>query len=198
MLAGLDKIVETNKKALAEEETKYAETSSRKAAIDAKKRDVEDTILKGLNSAESSPVTPGTHGTDPRMNGGAKRDSMSLDPERPDVEELTPPPPESRVPQEQPPPVPTHEGEYEPPITNTDSFVQPPPAPLPVNSAGSDLLSSLTATTLGGYARRLGGSSLPKKRKLEDEDPVFGGGGDAMADLDEDVAELLRAESGGR
>lgn len=35
---------------------------------------------------------------------------------------------------------------------------------------------------------------MAKKRKLDDEG--FGGGEDAMADLD-DVAELLRAESGG-
>ena len=198
LLAGIDKIVDTNKKALAEEETKHAELTSRKSAIDTKKRDVEDTILKGLNSAEASPVTPGINNSDPQMNGGVKPDSTSSDPERPDVEELTPPPPESLTPLEQPPQVPADEGDYEPPITSTDSFILPPPAPLPVNSAGSDLLSSLTSTPLGGYSHSPVGSSLPKKRKLEDEDPMFGGGGDAMAELDEDVAELLRAESGGR
>ncbi len=36
-----------------------------------------------------------------------------------------------------------------------------------------------------------------KKRKVEEEYPGFGSGEDVMADLDEDVAELLRAESGG-
>ena len=39
--------------------------------------------------------------------------------------------------------------------------------------------------------------SPQKKRKLGDDYPDFGGGEDAMADLDEDVAELLRAESRG-
>ena len=37
-----------------------------------------------------------------------------------------------------------------------------------------------------------------KRRKIaEDEFEGFGGGADAMADLDDDVAALLRAESGG-
>ena len=199
LLAGLDKLVKTNKTVLAEEEFKHAELTSRKSAIDAKKRDVEDSILKGLNSAESSPVTPGIHSSDPRANGAARRESTSLDPERPDIEELTPPPPETLTPKEQPPAQGEAEDEdYEPPIMTTDSFVQPPPAPLPANSAGSDLLSSLTATPLGGYLRSPGVASVPKKRNLEDEECVCGGGGEAMADLDEDVAELLRAESGGR
>ena len=202
LLAGLDKIIETNKTALAEEEIKHAELSSRKAAIDAKKRDVEDTILKGLNSAESSPITPGIHGSDANTNGAMNRESMSVDPERPDIEELTPPPPDTRTPEEGPPAQAATEVEdeddYEPPILTTNSFIQPLPAPLPTNSAGSDLLSSLTATPLGGYTGVPGAGSVPKKRKLDDDDPVLGGGGDAMVDLDEDVAELLRAESGGR
>ena len=46
------------------------------------------------------------------------------------------------------------------------------------------------------YAGHTGGTT-PKKRKLDDDIPDFGGGEDAMADLDEDVAELLRAESSG-
>ena len=41
------------------------------------------------------------------------------------------------------------------------------------------------------------GGGIAKKRKLENDFEGFGGpGGDAMADLDEDVAELLRAEGG--
>ena len=197
LLAGLETLVEKNRTTLAQEESKHSELSTRKSAIDVKKRDVEDMILKGLNSAEASPVTPGVPGSDPRPNGGeVQRDSVSLDPERPDVEELTPPPPEALTPKEEPPfQSQADEADYEPPITNTNSFIQSHPAPLPV--AGSDLLSSLTSTPLGGYSRSPG-SNVPKKRKLEDEDAVFGGGGDAMADLDEDVAELLRAESGGR
>lgn len=38
---------------------------------------------------------------------------------------------------------------------------------------------------------------MAKKRKVDDDYPDFGSGEDAMADLDDDVAELLRAESGG-
>ena len=199
LLAGLENLIEKNKTALGQEESKRSELSSRKSEIDVKKRDVEDTILKGLNSAESSPVTPGVPGGDPRTNGGdIKHENASLDPERPDIEELTPPPPDSLpIKEEQGFKAEAEEEDYEPPITTTNSFAQPPPAFLPP-MAGSDLLSSLTSTPLGGYSRSPGANVTPKKRKLEDEDPVFGGGRDAMADLDEDVAELLRAESGGR
>ena len=42
------------------------------------------------------------------------------------------------------------------------------------------------------------GGGPMKRRKMDDDYPDFGTGDDAMADLDEDVAELLRAESGGR
>ncbi len=63
--------------------------------------------------------------------------------------------------------------------------------------AGSDLLSSLSMPPVRLYAGSPGsaGGGMAKKRKLDDEG--FGGGEDAMADLDDDVAELLRAESGG-
>ena len=197
LLEGLEKIVESNKTALAAEKIKHTELATRKATVDAKKREVEDGIMRGL-SAESSPITPGIHGSDPRTNGGVRRESMSLDPERPDIEELTPPPPESLTPKKEEAVQAELEDDYQPPTINTSSFIQPPPAPMPANSAGSDLLSSLTMQPLRQYSGSPMGASLPKKRKLEEEDPVFGSGGDAMADLDEDVAELLRSESGGR
>jgi len=41
------------------------------------------------------------------------------------------------------------------------------------------------------------GGGPSKKRKVDDDYPDFGAGEDALADLDEDVAELLKQESGG-
>ena len=192
--------MESNRSSLQADEAKHAELTDRKAAIEAKKREVEDGIMRGL-SAENSPVTPG----DGRTNGSGQRDSMgSVEPERPDVEELTPPPPESTTP--------TNDrlgpsDEYEPPHSTADpvSFASPLPSTVsppvfPPATAGSDLLSSLNVPAVRSFSGSGSeGGGAAKRRRLDDEADVFGvGGGDAMADLDEDVAELLRAESGGR
>lgn len=175
---------------------------TRKNHIEVKKREVEDGIMRGL-SAESSPVAAqGSPFSDPRLNGRTETPmgNNGADPDRPDVEELTPPP-EPMKSEEFP-------GADHMPHTTSD-FVQaqatnkhspsspqpPPPAP---PTAGSDLLSSLNMPPVRQFAAstdRLGAGTLAKKRKLEDESEMFE---DAMADLDDDVAELLRAESWGR
>lgn len=205
LLEGLEKLVEANRKTLAEEESKHAELANRKAIIENKKREVEDAIMRGL-SAESSPFTPGVNGADPRLNGQTQKEGMSVDPERPDVEELTPPPPDSVQNMD-----PNQHDEYEPPsievaplLESTQAPTPAPtpasvPAPAPAFSAGADLLSSLNMPPVRHFAASpSNGTPVTKKRRLDDEAAVFGEGGDVMADLDEDVAELLRQESGGR
>lgn len=243
LLEGLDKLVEANRIALAAEEAKNAELSSRKASIENKKREVEDSIMRNL-SADSSPITPAEYGRVGGTNGNSiMSPSNGGDPERPDVEELTPPPPDMSTTPTGDPPNSHIAGEYDQTSSNNantpSAFASPPPKvnslaavppPLLENIAGSDLLSSLNVPPVHHFAGTsqstntnannngfmmdvgaaasnsagvgvgigVGGGSVPKKRKLDDEADVFGGGGDAMADLDEDVAELLRAESGGR
>ena len=202
LLEGLEKLVESNRTSLTADESKHAELTSRKGGIETKKREVEDAIMRGL-SAENSPTTP----ADGRMNGNTMSPSngntLSVDAERPDVEELTPPPPEALTPREESTPT-TGQGESNNGPASTHSpnpLASPPPAPAPSGaSPGSDLLSSLSVPAVRQFSGSpLDGGSAPKKRRLEQEDDdVFGGGGDAMVDLDEDVAELLRAESGGR
>lgn len=200
LLEGLNSIVESNKISLAAEEAQYAELVIRKNAIEAKKRDVEDGIMRGL-SAESTPVSP----FDPRLNGKSLSpgESGSAEPERPDVEELTPPP-ESATPTGSPggfPITTTTTGgnaTYEQHLIHNEPVPSISPLPL-ASTVGADLLSSLSMPPVRHYAGSPGlGGGMPKKRKLDDEAAVFGNGEDAMADLDEDVAELLRAESGGR
>lgn len=197
LLEGLEKLVETNKASLAAEETQHSTLVSRKSAIEAKKREVEDGIMRGL-SAENSPITPIT---DPRMNGrpsGSPLATESLEPDRPDVEELTPPPPEAITPTESPSKradpaetAPVQQQSYPPP----QPVLHQPPI-YPAHQAGSDLLSSLNSTPVRHFAGNPGGGAV-KKRKIDDESAMFGTGEDALADLDADVAELLRAESGG-
>lgn len=123
-------------------------------------------------------------------------DNASVEPERPDVEELTPPPPESRTPAGSPvtaTPATT-------PATHVQPTIPPHHAPVAPPTAGADLLSSLSMPPVRHYPGTPGsasGGGVAKKRKLDDDYPGFGSGEDAMADLDDDVAELLRAESGG-
>ena len=185
LVSGLEKILETNRTALAAEESQHVELVNRKASAEAKKREVEDGIMRGL-SAENSPATlQATNSPLGHTNGKAA--VLETEPERPDIEELTPPPVENFTPPKQPPP-------------QTHFVPHMPTPPLPVSVPGSDLLSSLSMPPVRHYAGSpgsAGGGGMAKKRKLDDDSDAFGHGEDAMADLDEDVAELLRAESGG-
>ncbi|KAL8742690.1 MAG: hypothetical protein Q9184_008213, partial [Pyrenodesmia sp. 2 TL-2023] len=117
------------------------------------------------------------------------------EPERPNVEELTPPPTDFFTPTDSPnfrsedvlwtpghtPAQPPSEPSYL--AASTQSNSPPPPAST----------DPRYGTPLSGG----GGGGPAKKRKLDVEFEGFGAGEDAMAGLDEDVAELLRAESGG-
>ena len=95
---------------------------------------------------------------------------------------------------------------YIPPSSHS---VTPPPAPPQQQQhpqLGADLLSSLNLPPVRQYSGSPPGTAPASKKRKMDEDEeagaVFGnaagqGEGDAMAGLDDDVAELLRQESGG-
>jgi regulator of Ty1 transposition protein 103 len=215
LVEGLEKILETNKAALAEEETKHAELTKRKAAMEAKKREVEDGIVRGLSSDVSPGLGAAAPAAEPAVsqNGATDpqphHDAISA-PEPPATEDLTPPPIESLTPVGSPRP---HAVDHSPPagpkshersvadhphVSSGSSHPQPLPLP-PAPTAGADLLSSLSMPPVRHYAGGspgAGAGSAFKKRKLEADFSGFGAGEDAMADLDADVAELLRAESG--
>ena len=195
LLTGLESLVEENKAALTKEETQHTSFNERKTAIEAKKREVEDGIMRGM-SAENSPVTPHHASSDPRTNGRASATPIAnTDPDRPDVEELTPPP--EPAPSAAPVDV---EDDYEPSPAATSGYIEPTHTPQPTAQhaqLGADLLSSLNLPPVRQYSGSPQGSD-PKRRKLNDEESAVFEGADAMADLDEDVAELLRQESGGR
>ncbi|KAG8531383.1 uncharacterized protein KY384_003012 [Bacidia gigantensis] len=194
LISSLETLLASNKAAIVEEEAQQAELSARKDEIDRKKKEVEDGIMRGLSSADNSPTAGGSP-EGQRSNGNG---AGSPEPDRPDIEELTPPP-------EGPPdivqalvgqPAPT-------PSPGRNENFTPTPAPLtpqpqqyqPVPQVGADLLSSLNVPGVRGYSGSPPGGA--KRRKVDDESAVFGGE-DVMAGLDDDVAELLRQESGGR
>lgn len=212
LLDGLEKIVGMNRSALVAEEAQHVEFSTRKGLIEAKKREVEDGIMRGL-SAESSPAAPHatlTPDSKVHVNGkGTPRshDASSAQLERPHVEELTPPPVESLT------PVGSPHAEAAQPYSTTSfgstlvhtqqstNHLHPESMPVaslpPAVTPGSDLLTSLSMPPVRHYAGSPGAGNTYKRRRLEPDYSAFGAGEDAMADLDEDVAELLRAESGG-
>ena len=172
LIEGLEKILDTNRTALAGEESQLALISQRRTDIDSKKRDVEDSIMRGFAN-NSDPTTPVGDGS-PGIQGQHSPVTPAAELDRPEVEALTPP------------------GYPQPPVTepvpdfnlNTNgngngeghaSHVTQPP------TAGLDLLSSLSTS----YAR----PSSAKKRKLSSANDFPDLGGD---ELDADVAEMLR------
>ncbi|KAE9368073.1 DUF618-domain-containing protein [Stipitochalara longipes BDJ] len=185
LIEGLVKILETNRDALKAEEKQLSDLTSRKTEIDNKKKEVEDSIMRGFasNSNPSTPAgpadgSPGQHHSP--VTPGAE-------PDRPEVEALTPPGyPQAPVTE----PVPEFDLTTANGNNNVTSHAQPSPIPR-VPSAGSDLLSSLSTS----YVRppSAPGAGSAKKRKLNDEFPDLGGDDG----LDADVAEMLRRDSGG-
>lgn len=215
LIDGLEKILETNKAALAGEQAQHLKFVSRKGVIEAKKRDVEDGIMRGL-SAESSPTNTYAQA---HLNGRAGT-SHPHDP-TPDrhMEEPTPPPVETLTPVGSPllhtfsPTSPGngndttnssnpyhqhHSRTPSAPAETSPAHAQTTPTNLNHYSSATELLSTLAMPPARHYAGSPGaGGGIAKKRKLGNDFEGFGGpGGDAMADLDEDVAELLRAEGG--
>ncbi|MDI1489019.1 MAG: hypothetical protein OHK93_008296 [Ramalina farinacea] len=226
LVEGLENLLSTNKSAIEKEEVSWKEFGARKSAIEQKKREVEDGIMRGLSGggdgtgAGMSPISPmrgGGGAGDPRMNGAtaaAAASSPGAEPDRPDVEELTPPPEEA--------PAPTNTtttaaapSSFEP----TPVSEQQPQDPRMRNQAPTPDLIHLhqqqtrsRSTLLPESPPRApvlgippGAAPASKKRKMDDDEEagaVFGsaagegGEGDVMAGLDDDVAELLRQESG--
>ena len=203
LIGGLEKLLETNRTALASEVTQQQELVTRKTTVEAKKREVEDGIMRGLTADTSSSVVQGSPPSDASPNGQYE---ASTEPERPQVEELTPPPMESLTPIGSPRldeaatmniATDTHV-DQEQQLNNAQPVYTVPPPFIPAGPpAGFDLLSSLSMPSHLGYGVGPTNGGAHKKRKIEADFDDFIGG-DAMADLDEDVAELLRAESGGR
>ena len=196
-------MLETNRAALVEEQTQHAELVTRKTAVESRKREVEDGIMRGLSAAETAAlsVTPIPGSTTPE-----------LEPPRPNVEELTPPPVESFTPVGTPSAYPTdvpdenfHEAvtyPIEPVVVQApvQADVAKYSSPATAVAPGADLLSSLThgrsEDGVNGHSTvhpSSGGSY--KRRKLsrpsvDDEFAAFAGD-DAMAGIDADVAGML-------
>lgn len=183
LIEGLEKMLGSNREALATEEKQLDELTSRKKETDTKKKNVEDNIMRDIASNSN----PGTPNGPPEGSPSASRTSTTPapEPDRPEVEALTPPgfprPPSTE-------PIPEFELDYaNGSATTANSTHDVPNVEQQASSVGSDLLSSLS-TSYGRPTTAANGGAV-KKRKLNDEFPDLGG--DAMDGLDADVAEML-------
>ncbi|KAM5433411.1 hypothetical protein McanMca71_007426 [Microsporum canis] len=201
LIEGLEKVLDTNRTALAKEKTQIEQLASRRTETENKKRDVEDAIMRGLSADDSSA---------PQGNGGPawaghENSFGSEGLEAPAVEALTPPPAEALTPVQSPKLNPSSNQNAQQPsmipnhtkLTSSGAMGEledPSQAPsIDLNTTLSTLQAAASPPSNDASA----GELASKKRKVvhtRDTYPEFEGG-DAMADLDADVAELLRQES---
>lgn len=191
LIDGLEKLLETNRSALSKEQSLATQLLDRRTEAETKKRDVEDSIMKGLSS-ENIPAS------NPSENAAPEGSPIA----RPEVEALTPPPPdstESFTPvgtpnQEQPQDNNPTTTATAAPTQNTFPFILPS-----TEQPASSAMPTLLATDLPGLSASLGqhqydgnqNEASAKKRKVDHEEDYaqFADG-----DLDADVAQLLEQE----
>lgn len=156
LIADLERILEINKSALEKDEETYLQLESRKASTEAKKREVEDGIIRGLSSAESStenasgsggPSGEGVMHSPGFDNGGNAADASAFLSERPEIEELTP------------------EREMGPDDFTTEGFYQseqpsqsPPASDRPNNPAVAAALANFSGTDYSSLAGMFSGA----------------------------------------
>jgi regulator of Ty1 transposition protein 103 len=211
LVAGLEQLLETNKTKLQHEEAQVVDLRTRKDAIESRKRKVEEAILKGLSAAETN-----------KISAAAPLPAATTSPvtqERPQIEELTPPPMESFTPVGSPQQAPAQVVE---PVPDIGDDVMPEPIANPVvpetaiapghstepafataigetnQPNAADLLRSLQHARIdpgGEYGQQSYQQQQHKKRKMsrsaaEDEFAAFAGDGD-MEGIDNNLGELI-------
>lgn len=178
LIQNLQKLLVANQASLTDDQALLEVVETKKGTAEAQKQRVEDDILKGWPADTGNVATDAdVAGRERSASGIPGGDDDEDDHSRPQMEELTPPPVESFTPEPSPPRL---QADL---VTPRDGTYGRPVVSRPFESGGG----------LGD------GGSVFKKRKLDGGDPLLGGAGgvDAMADLDDDVAELLRSEGAG-
>ncbi|KAF2998421.1 hypothetical protein E8E14_006258 [Neopestalotiopsis sp. 37M] len=158
LVGELQKILDTNKAALAADEEQLSTFKKRKVEVDDKKRDVEFAIMQGLSDSDS-PAPNGPH------------EPSAPEPEQPEVEALTPPAAGPDEPED------PEEAQWSSEIVTDDKPMQQATAP------GMELLSNI-ASHYNSMPTTMNGS---KKRRLDsgEEFPDLGGDDGIDADVAE-------------
>lgn len=203
LMAELEKILESNRTSLSKDEGTLDELQIRKSAMESKRRDVEDNIRRTAN-AESETM----YDNQGRSGSFAP---VGDETERPEYEALTPPPVEALTPTGSPILDPQPDGESEPQFDPQPIDAEPDRNPdvrnllASMSSASASIPPRIQPSIHGGgkgtngFGGSGGGgfssSNVSKKRKVSHHSsgelpPGFG------LDLDDDVAEMIRQESG--
>jgi regulator of Ty1 transposition protein 103 len=171
LLEALESLLVSNKETLSRDELQLNELRNRRQQVETKKSDVELAIMRGLNSAEAT-------GPHPKLPSG----SPAPEPDRPEVEALTPPTmqDDADMPFDAPSPP-----DVDPPVDHDqESSYQHPAAP------GIEMLSAL-ASQYQSLPITMNGAN--KRRRLDETDSIPGLDGDDG--IDADVAEILQKDS---
>ncbi|KAL2692811.1 RNA polymerase II-binding domain-containing protein [Phyllosticta citricarpa] len=176
LIGELEKMLTSHKTVLGDEEKKHEELGVRRQSIENKKREVEDSIMRGLTEQPQQDQQP-----------------AGMEPQRPDVESLTPPPVESITPVGSPSA--SAQSAFAPTTTTTvpdvavhDFAHVQAPISLPQTRERDDETGATN-----GYSAEYG--SNPKKRRLAgDGEREFGGSSDQFEGIDDDVAAMLGKE----
>lgn len=154
LIGALERLLDTNKASLEAEEKQLAELEGRKAAIDQKKQDVEMAIMRGLADQDPS-------------NRDGQSASPVPEPDRPEIEALTPPPIDES-------------DRYEPEFDA---------APAQQPTSGLDALSSLASQYSAVPVSTNGANGANKKRKIDSGDEIPDLGNDG---IDPDIDDMIR------
>ncbi|AEO63269.1 1192148f-e3c2-45f0-8f4a-9f444b902ece [Thermothielavioides terrestris] len=177
LIRELEKILATNREALDSDEKQMMELSGRRTEVEQKRQTIERAIVGGLTTEE--------------LSGGAASGSPLPEPDRPQVEALTPPHVQDHVEDfhgnsssagHQP-----QNGQPQPTAFQGAAAPGDGQAAFPSSAPGIEILSNLASQY---QAVPLNGS---KKRKIETSDEFPDLGGDDG--IDADVKEILRKES---
>jgi regulator of Ty1 transposition protein 103 len=209
LIAGLEQLLATNKSKLEQDQDQVADLKTRKDAIESRKREVEEAILQGLSAVETNRISAAPLPVATTSPSGQ---------DRPQVEELTPPPMESFTPVGSPQQAPAQVAE---PVPDIGDDVMPEPVSNPI--VPETATAPQGHSTLPGFATVMGDTNIPhdllkslqharpgqeggvygqhayetatKKRKTsrsnaEDEYAAFAGDGD-MEGIDNNLGELI-------
>ncbi|KAF3760188.1 DUF618-domain-containing protein [Cryphonectria parasitica EP155] len=145
LVGALEKLLDTNKTSLDAEEKELAQLTERKSDIEQKKQDVEMAIMRGLADQDS-----GTQ--------GPKSGSPVPEPDRPEVEALTPPPVSDEPDFYEPEPA---ASEFEP-VPAQPAFPQAQPTGLEALSHLASQYSAVPVSVNGQNKRRkIDGEEIP-------------------------------------
>jgi regulator of Ty1 transposition protein 103 len=214
LISELEKILETNRTSLSKDETTLTDLQNRRTSTETKRRDVEDNIRRTANADPDGMYNNNN-------NNGAGPESFIAgenEMDRPEYEALTPPPVDALTPplgspkgdplrEPQPAANTERESDRNPDVQNllasmSSAGASIPPRMRPSSHAHAGMGMGTGTTGTNGFGSSgigIGIGNSSKKRKVSHHQ---GSGGGELPpgfglDLDEDVAEMIRQESGG-